>query len=358
MNWKKLIIVIIAALLVIQTVRVVRSSGLLIQIEPVQYGQCQKMMGPSGAEDITIDVRNKMAFVSAGNGRAVVDHYRFGKPGVVENGDIWLLDLGNAESEPIRLNVDVGWSFHPHGIDLLHLDNGDRELYVINHPTPIEHEVLIFRVTPSHQLELKRQVHYDALISPNDIRAISSDVFLATNDHGYPRSSPLSTVEEYLAMPWSSVSYFDGKKGTITIEGLTSANGITLAQDQNTLYVAEAIGRSIKRYEKGSGQDDWKLVETLDVDTAVDNLEWGDDGYLYAGAHPKLFDFLGHAKDASQPSPSHAIKVDVQSSPMTFETIYMDDGTEISGSSVAAVLDEELLIGSVFEPYFLRCNKD
>ena len=43
---------------------------------------------------------------------------------------------------------------------------------------------------------------------------------------------------------------------------------------------------------------------------------------------------------------------------MTYETIYMNDGTEMSGSSVAVILDNEMLIGNVAENHFLRCSKN
>ena len=40
------------------------------------------------------------------------------------------------------------------------------------------------------------------------------------------------------------------------------------------------------------------------------------------------------------------------------EEIYLDTGAEISGSSVAAVRGNRILIGSVFDPKFLDCQLD
>ena len=40
------------------------------------------------------------------------------------------------------------------------------------------------------------------------------------------------------------------------------------------------------------------------------------------------------------------------------EEIYLDTGVEISGSSVAAVRGNRMLIGSVFDPKFLDCQLD
>jgi len=256
---------------------------------------------------------------------------------------------------PERLAVNVEGRFHPHGIDLLHLPDGGRELYVVNHPTRDTHSILVFSVDEDHQLTLKQTIRYPELISPNDIVAIDSGRFLVTNDHGSPTTSVMARVEEYGGFSWSSVSYYDGEEGAIVVEGLKSANGIELSDDQQTLYVGEALGRSIKRFTRGVGFGDWTFSERIDAGTAVDNLTWHQDGRLLAGAHPKIFAFLGHAADAEALSPSHVIAVDTAKPSDMVETVYMNDGAELSGSSVAAVLDGEMLIGSVFEDHFLRC---
>jgi arylesterase/paraoxonase len=40
----------------------------------------------------------------------------------------------------------------------------------------------------------------------------------------------------------------------------------------------------------------------------------------------------------------------------TVQEIYLNDGENLSGSSVAAVLKDTLLIGSVFDDHFLLCK--
>jgi len=38
------------------------------------------------------------------------------------------------------------------------------------------------------------------------------------------------------------------------------------------------------------------------------------------------------------------------------EEVYLNDGTQLSGSSVAAPVNGRMLIGSVFEPFILDCS--
>ncbi|MEM8497989.1 MAG: hypothetical protein AAF542_08190 [Pseudomonadota bacterium] len=351
-------ICLLASLLLMQAYRISQDAGIFVEIRPLAYGHCEKLSGPPGSEDITIDRRQKVAFISAANGRAALQHYQDGTASALENGDIWLLDLSEKDGQPYPLNVDIDGRFHPHGIDLLTLDNGQRELYVVNHPFREQHEILIFDVGDNHRLSFRQRVKYPELISPNDITTLQQGQFLVTNDHGSPQTSFMARVEEYLGLSRSSVTYYDGSQGSFVIKGLKSANGITLSADQKMLYVAEAIGRKIKRFERGQSVREWLLVEELSVGTAVDNLEWRAEGSLLAGTHPKLFDFLGHAANVEHLSPSQVIEIDVRNSPMTFQNVYMNDGEELSGSSVATSYEGQLLIGAVFESHFLRCHED
>ena len=357
MSKKAIFSILLVSAIVFQAYRMATDTGYFVNIQPKSYGTCKKMQGPPGAEDINVDRINKVAFVSSGNGRDVFEGYRTGRQTKAANGDIWLLDLADKNSVPRRLNVDIGSSFHPHGIDLLTMENGNRELYVVNHPSYGVHEILIFAIEENHDLKLKERVHYPELISPNDIKAIESGKFFATNDHGSARSSIMYTLEDYLGLSRTSVTYYDGSTGSFLIKGLKSANGITLSDDQQTLYVAEALGRKVKRFKRGESIRDWQFVDSISLTTSVDNLEWGDDGKLLSGAHPKIFDLLAHFENEQNQSPSEVVAIDVSSSPMIYETIYMNDGREMSGSSVATMLDGEMLIGSVLERHFLRCSK-
>ncbi len=345
-----------AGVIAYQAWRITQDAGVGLKIDPKPYGQCEAMAGPTGPEDIYIDRPNAVAFISADDRRGIRQHRQLGYQGSPESGDIWILDLRRQDSVPKPLRVDAGPNFHPHGIDLITLDDGRRELYVISHPDEDKHEVLIFNVAEDHSLSLKRRIEYPELISPNDLVALGGDRFFATNDHGSPSTSVMHTLEDYLGLSRSSVSYYDGRRGSLLLEGIKSANGIEISSDQQQLYVAEAIGRSVRRYVRDGDITSWKLVDQLAAGTAVDNLIWRDDQTLLAAAHPKLFDFLAHAKDAAAYSPSEVIAIDVGGEKMKKETIYMNDGSELSGSSVAAMFKGEMLIGAVFEDYFLRCQ--
>ena len=66
---------------------------------------------------------------------------------------------------------------------------------------------------------------------------------------------------------------------------------------------------------------------------------------------------MAYSKDPEKISPSQVIRVTVREHrEYSVEEIYLDTGESLSGSSVAAAFGDTLLIGSVFDKRFLRCQ--
>ena len=79
---------------------------------------------------------------------------------------------------------------------------------------------------------------------------------------------------------------------------------------------------------------------------------------MSVAAHPKMLDFLAHAKDPSHRSPSQVLRarLDVASARLVIDELALDEGSTISGSSVALPLPSgRVVVGSVFEPHALSC---
>ena len=194
------------------------------------------------------------------------------------------------------------------------------------------------------------------MIAPNDLVVVAKDQFYVTNDHGSAPTSIMQEFEDYLGLAMSSVTYFDGTRGHVVIEGLSMANGIELSADKQTLYVAESLSRSVSRYQRGESWLDWSYQDRVDFEFAVDNLEWSDQGKLLTAGHPKAFDFLAHVNDPLNKSASEVASINVTGETMQAETIYLNDGAALSAASVAVKLGDTVLIGPVMDPHLLRCQ--
>ncbi len=319
----------------------VPASGIFATLEPVLVESCTRVDVASGTEDVTIDPDTRLAFVSASERRDPE----------LPAGGIYAFQL-DAASMPQRVSVDAPEDFRPHGISLYKGADGTKRLFVINHPKAGGHAVEIFDVAEGGMLAHVKSVSFDAMHSPNDLVAVGPESFYASNDRGY-RDGFLSMVEAYLALPLANAVYWDGQTGSVAVSGLAYANGINVSADGGTIYIAEFLGRKVGVYARDAATGALSHVKDLPVDTGADNIEIAEDGALWIGAHPKVFDFLTHAQDASSVSPSQVIRLDPDTGES--EDVFVAlDGT-LSASSVGAVNGNTLVVGAVFDGHVMVC---
>jgi arylesterase/paraoxonase len=326
-------------------------TGQLRELEPVAPGPCERIEGFTGPEDIAIDRRTGMAFITSAD-RFAVEQGRGGP-----DGHILRMDLTQEQPRPVPLDPLPPERFFPHGLDLLVDEAGQPWLFVVNHgASGQEHSIEIFRITGESTLEHVRSVS-DALIhSPNDVAAISPERFYVTNDHG-ARQPWLRAIEPYLMAPWANLVYFDGARAREVASGFQYANGVETSEDGRRVFVAEVLGRQVTAYERqgesGALQPAWEVP----LPFAVDNLTLGPEGELWAAGHPRPLAFTRHAKDPSQPSPSEVARIDWRErAEPEARTVLLDLGRALSGASVAAVYEGRLYVGAVYSPHVLRCR--
>jgi arylesterase / paraoxonase len=321
-------------------------AGQFKTITPHCDCSCIKIVGLPGPEDITVDTQTGMAFISSDDRRATLT----GQP---VQGAVFGLDITVKDAEPFNLTANFDKTFHPHGISLYKTEAGETLLFVINH-TGDDHFVEIFEYR-DQRLMHRESISYPLMFSPNDLVAVGPRSFYASNDHGNT-SEWGRTLEEYLQLARSYVVYFDGIDMRIAAEGFTYANGINVNLDGKRLYLSTTIGRSLHVFARDIPTGKLTPEHDISLNTGADNIEVDADGNLYITCHPKLLDFAAHAKDQSKPSPSQVLKVSLTGADQyDIEEIYLDDGMEISASSVAAPFNGGFLVGQVFEDHILLC---
>ncbi len=320
------------------------NSGMLDDITVPSNPACSALAVSPGTEDVTIDKATGMVFVSADNRRSTM------VSPVGANG-IYAFDLTNPATLS-RVSLDAPKDFHPHGISLWAGETGKR-LFVINHRSTGENSVEIFSVGATGMLSHLKSVMLDAVHSPNDVHAVGPEAFYFTNDKGY-KTGLMNKLEAYLALPFASVAYYDGIEVRKVVTGLRYANGINQSLDGKHIYVSEILPRTVTVFRRDAVDGSLDKLRVLDVNSGPDNIEVDSEGNLWVAGHQNLFTFLGHASDASKPSPSHVMKLDPTSG--LSKDIYYDSGETISASSVGAVHEQTLIVGAVFDGHILICS--
>jgi arylesterase / paraoxonase len=349
--FKAVIITLIALALVVGglIVKTYYDAGEFKNINPHFNAECKTISGVLSSEDITIDQKTGLAFISSADRRT-----RWSGSSHVQKGAIYGLDLKTRDPELINLTADFAEEFNPHGIGLWIGEDGNPSLFVVNHRKD-GHFVEIFDFKDNRLIH-RESIEGALMHSPNDVIPVGPRAFYVTNDHGN-RSELGRLVEEYLQLARSLVLYYDGHDFRIVAEGLAYSNGINLSPDGRTVYVAATVGQEICVYDRDKGSGDLKLRHTINLGTGPDNIEVDEGGNLWIGCHPKLLTFVKYSKDRQELSPSQVLKVIVQKpGSYTVDEIYLNNGEPLSGSSVAAVFEKTMLIGSVFDTRLLLCN--
>jgi arylesterase / paraoxonase len=336
--WLKILIGILA-LLVLFVARLLINSGYFTKITPYFNGQITKIDGFTGSEDLVIDRSMGLALVASSD-------FDF-----VGEGNILMLNLNETSPKPINLTTNLPFSgFHPHGLSLYESPQGEKRLFVINH-RKTGNFIEIFRFTDSSLVHLE-SIQHPLIVSPNEIVAVGERQFYLTNDHDEP-SSGWRDKKDILQIPMGNVCFYDGKNARVVDENILYANGINKSNDGKRIFVASASGQKILVYDRDPQTETLTRTDEIAIN-GPDNIDIDEAGNLWVACHPQLLKFLTHSKDHTQRSPSQVVKIQYQGKgTATQETVYMTDGSEISGSSVGAVYKDKLLVGSVFEKHVL-----
>ena len=339
--FKKIILAILLFIISFITYTFI-STGYFRTIENKFEGEIFKKIKISGAEDITISLKDSFAIISA-TARKTVPKTK------EEHGGLYYLDLKNSNYNPIHLTTAFKKPFAPHGISMLQIDS-TYKIMAINH-TPTGHTIEVFKLN-GQSLTHKETLTDNSMISPNDIVLLDQNRFYFTNDHKYVKGLG-RMAEDYGGLSASNVIYFDGENYTEVAKDIAYANGINYDVKRKLLYVASPRNFLVKVYAKN---DDGSLnfIEDIDCKTGVDNIELDTEGNLWIGSHPSLLHFASYAKGKKEISPSEIIKIDYRSKgDYTIEQIYMEDGSNMSASTVAAPFRDLILTGNVMDDQFL-----
>ena len=335
------------------SIKTVVDAGEFKTITPHFDGSCDSIYGLEGPEDIIL-LNDTTAIISADPRRIKDKNTSFysyeNKNSYSKQGSIFRYNINTREL--YDLTSELEFEFHPHGISIVESDN-NIYLNAVNH-TSNGNSVISFSLVDSRLVFIK-EISSPLLVSPNDLVMINENQFYITNDHRN-NNTMRKLVEDYLQLSTSNILFYDGNNFKISKNKLKYANGINISKDFKKLYVSETLGKRIRVYNRNILSNDIELVEIIKVNSGVDNIELDQNGNLWIGSHPKLFDFSRHAKDKNHLSPSQVIVISDHSYKIT--EVFLSDGSDMSGSSVAAIYDKNLLIGSVFEDHFLHCIID
>ncbi len=318
------------------------STGYFRAIENTFDGTIEREIVIAGAEDIMVIPEKGLALVSASPRKNSLDVQQ-------EIGGLYLMDLNSNSYQVKKLTTDLNKPFAPHGISMFMTDS-TYKVMAVNHTTE-KHSFEVFKLQDT-LLTFERTITNPALVSPNDVVMIDANRFYFTNDHKYVDGLG-KLLEDYAGLALSNVMYFDGENFIEVASGIGYANGINYDKERKLLFVAAPRNFEVKVY---AANEDGSLsfIEDIDCGTGVDNIEFDSEGNLWIGSHPNLLAFSSYAAGNNEISPSEIIKIQYRGTgDYTIEEVYLNDGTQMSGSTVAAPYKDVVVTGNVMDSHFL-----
>ncbi len=207
-------------------------------------------------------------------------------------------------------------------------------------------------------VQFKRTLTDPAIVSPNDLVLLDEVRFYFTNDHGFTKGIG-RLLEDYAGLAMSNVVYFDGTEYREVADGIAYANGINYDKKRNLIFVASPRGFLVNVYSRNE-DGSLNFIDDIPCGTGVDNIEFDTEGNLWIGAHPNLLRFTAYAQGKEETSPSEIVKIKYRGEgDYTIETIYLEDGSAMSASTVAAPFGNLILVGNLMdEGFFVLKSND
>ena len=339
-----LIIFLVVSLFVVYTLV---STGFFRIIEPRFDGEILKKVALKGAEDMMVSRQDRFVLISATD-RANLSEKK------IKEGGLFLIDLKVDDYSLIPLTNSLNLDLEPHGISFFKKDSTYHVL-VVNHANE-SHTIEVFELKGNKLLH-KRTLKDESMVQPNDLVMIDEHRFYFTNDHGYTKGIG-KFLEEYLGLAISNVVYFDGENYREVAKGIAYANGINIDRDRNLLFVASARKFLVKVYAK-QADGSLSFIEDIPCGTGVDNIEFDEKNNLWIGCHPSLLRYNAYSKGKKEISPSEIIKINYyKEGDYTIEKVYIEEGNEMSGSTVAAIFNDLIFVGNVMDDEFLVLKRN
>lgn len=340
-SMRRLIFSMMMVLLVLSILiaNILFSTGFFRDIQPGYTGQISQKIALPGVEDIAIS-RNEDFLILSSDNRAA---RRAGKP---EQGGLYYVNLKENPYAPKLISGDLAFTFYPHGISLWQLDTARHQLLVINH-VGNRHAVEQFLLI-GDSLVHQQSITDPLMISPNDVCAVSANQFYVTNDHKY-RTGINRVFEDYLGLALSNVLLYSGDSFSEVATEIAYANGLNFDVNRNQIFIASSRDFLVKVYDK-EANGELTFRENISIKSGLDNIEFAADGSLWIGCHPNLTWFAAYAKGKKDTSPSEIITLNYRGlDDYSISSVFVDDGSMISASSIAVPADGSVFIGNVMD---------
>lgn len=279
-----------------------------------------------------------------------------------ESGHLYWMDLTTRKLVPFGIEPDPE-PIYPHGIDLVRQTDGRLMLYVVNHGNgegchleddQTKNSIKAYVVDgPKLWYQQNMTLRDDRLTNPNDVTTTASGDLYVTNMTRRCSSKTMGPLLEMIpGLRTGSVFHYrrQTKTWAPVLSNLSLPNGIALNQDGSQLWVAESGNDTVSLFRRNSSAT-LEKIKSFSIPTP-DNFSLDGEG-VFVASHQSKWEFRQHLESPTALSSwaIYALKPSLDYPILLLK----NDGSKISGTSVAVRANRNLFIGQVFGQGILAC---
>ena len=336
---------------VIGTLYILNRGGVFRELKPHFAGRCDALPLDGSAEDITVDRERGFAYISYMDRAALIR-------GEAVQGTIMRIDLNRVPLVPEDALLDRPAHLRTHGLSLYISPEGQRSLFVINHPVHRGTEpelVEVFDEVAAGQFRHRETFRSPLFNSPNDLAAVGPRQFYVANDKVL--EGGLAAGLQQFGIGGSPLTWFDGEEARVVVDDIASGGGINVSAGGGTLYVAETSGQRIRVLQRDPASGIVTELARIAVPTSPDNIDVAADSSLTIAGHANTMKLIMHFIKGT-PAPTQVLRVIPDNGgKAAIDEIYMNAGDEMSAGSVGVTYRNKLLIGSITAKQLLVCEQ-
>ena len=233
-----------------------------VTINEKKPNTCQAIELEGSAEDIEIDYKNGIAYLSILDRRGLIEEKDV-------QGSIRKIDLNSKPWKVESIFSGEGLdNFRPHGLSLY-----GNTLAAINHPKQrgIEAESIEMFLISESGIEHKKTLISPLLESPNDLVLVADDRLYIGNDSMFNSNiGSFEKIQEQLGRPYSTIVIYDGIDMTIASRNLASVSGLNVTKE-GYIIASETNAKRIRILKQ---LNDGKLEKlgSISLDGSPDNI--------------------------------------------------------------------------------------
>ena len=240
----------------------------------------------------------------------------------------------------------IGDRVTPHGLSLSTRENGERQLYVVNHN--VRESMEMYKLVPSG--DSWKLVWHGCVLAQepyNDVAALPDGSFVATR----PQAIQKEGQNLFGGEPSGNVARWTASDGESVLPGSEYGypNGVLVSDDGRYAYISAWTTKGVHKYDLDAGRE----VDAAELDFMPDNVTWTHDGKVLAGG---ILGINGNCPQGSSTPCIQGVGV-AEIDPQTMQVTKVFDSAGrplISGASVAFQVGRDIYIGSFQGDRILR----